>query len=856
MQAFMDNFTQTTHDIIRHKCDTLICGDFNIDLLKHSTNLRSNDFLKIILSSGFLPTLSCPTRFSDMSASLIDNILYYPDGLIESNVRSGIFLEKLSDHQAYFLCLDSRSKIKNRSRFINVAKRTGDYADRVREDLTCINLMEKLRAENDPDDNYQIFSDSIQAIIEKHIETKRVRFNKYRHKKSPWITQGILKSIKFRDKLYRKKCSTPVTSPAHLTYKINLATYNKILKKIMRASKAQYYFRKFDQCKGNSKQTWKHINEVLGRHVSQVELPGHLIYEGQRFEHQSQVLDCFNLHFSSVGRKLAEKHSNCDSHFTEYMTNPTNTVFEFKLVEKRHVEEIIQYKLKSKSSFGEDGISSSLLKKIYRQISEPLTFLINQTLITGAFPKVLKIARVKALFKKGNIHDPANYRPISLLSTFSKVYEKVILYQLSDYFEEQKLLFNSQYGFRQNHSTDYAVLELVDQVSSLMDQNKIPFSIFIDLSKAFDCLDHDILIQKLAYYGVRGNALALMRNYLSDRKQSTHYESEKSKAELITTGVPQGSILGPFLFLVYMNDLAASTDLFSIINYADDTALTSTISSAVVSNELNSINNQIKKVTDWLTSNKLTINESKSKVIFYHTKQRIFSPPAIKINGEQIESVTEFNYLGIRINKHLTWDSHANFVSGKICKVISTMRRLKNYIPSFILKVIYDSLIGSIISYGLLIWGSCSGGLAVLQRKAVRLIVNAKYNSHTDPIFRKLGILKISDQRKLQELSFYYKYKHDNVPYYFRHDFITYHRDISTRTTRNQHLLVIPRIRHEYMRNILRYSLVKTVNESSELIISKIHSHSIKGFCNYVKHLLIQSYNEICSIPNCYICNR
>ena len=119
-----------------------------------------------------------------------------------------------------------------------------------------------------------------------------------------------------------------------------------------------------------------------------------------------------------------------------------------------------------------------------------------------------------------------------------------------------------------------------------------------------------------------------------------------------------------------------------------------------------------------------------------------------------------------------------------------------------------------------------------------------------------MGIFKISDQRKLQELSFYYKYHHDNVPYYFRHDFITYHRDRSSRITRNQHLLVIPRIRHEYMRNNLRYSLVKTVNESSELITSKIYSHSTKGFCNYVKHFLIQSYKETCSIQNCYICNR
>ena len=230
--------------------------------------------------------------------------------------------------------------------------------------------------------------------------------------------------------------------------------------------------------------------------------------------------------------------------------------------------------------------------------------MINQTLTTGEFPNELKISKVKPLFKTGDTLQINNYRPISLLPSVSKINEYIIFDQLLDYMETNQLLSLQQFGFRRGYSTELAALRLTDHLTKEMDNFRMPVNVFLDLSKAFDTLDHEILLSKLKFYGVCDSWNNLFRSYLSNRFQFVDLNGSKSSLKKIYTGVPQGSILGPLLFLIYINDLPSVSDLLNMLMYADDTTLYCNITEV---DEL-TINNELQKNTDWLSSNKLSLN--------------------------------------------------------------------------------------------------------------------------------------------------------------------------------------------------------------------------------------------------------
>ena len=225
--------------------------------------------------------------------------------------------------------------------------------------------------------------------------------------------------------------------------------------------------------------------------------------------------------------------------------------------------------------------------------------------------------------KKGDQFSFENYRPISLLTSISKIFEKVVFDQLYGYFTLNKLIYNSQYGFRKEHSTEFAALELIDKLMKGIDERKIPLSIFLDLSKAFDTLDHKILLSKLQHYGIHNTSLKWFHNYLTDRKQYVEYNNATSKCLPIYTGVPQGSILGPLLIIIYINDISVVSSKFSFILYADDTTMISSMcmftdtSSQEGSTMSNKINDEIVKVSDWLSHNKLSLDVSKPNLCFF-----------------------------------------------------------------------------------------------------------------------------------------------------------------------------------------------------------------------------------------------
>ena len=497
-------------------------------------------------------------------------------------------------------------------------------------------------------------------------------------------------------------------------------------------------------------------------------------------------------------------------------------------------------------------------------VAYPLSIIINQSLCTGLFPNRLKLAKVIPLYKKDDNKSFGNYRPISLLSSLSKVFEKIVFDQLYEYLISNGLLFESQYGFRKQHSTELAALELTDRIRREIDQNKIPFSVFLDLSKAFDTLNHHILLSKLAYYGIKSTALQWFKSYLTERQQYVEYQDVCSSTRELETGVPQGSDLGPLLFLIYVNDIHTVSKKLNFILYADDTTLTSPLCSFThgaendACNVSSRINSELLKISDWLTVNKLSLNVEKTKFMIFHNYQRVIANediPDLKINDKHIERVSCFNFLGLTINEFMNWSTHSAKIANKISRTLGIMNRLKRYLPFSAMKLMYDSLILSHLQFGITCWGFEWNRIFKLQKRALRIMTNSKYNAHTEPLFKELEMLKVSDIFDVQCMKFWYKFVNKSLPKYFGTIF-TFNNELYQIETRGQNQLHLFPTRTISARNVLRHRIPELLQKYPRAITQRAKTHSIESFVTLLKAYIFGSYSYECTDINCYSCKR
>jgi hypothetical protein len=416
------------------------------------------------------------------------------------------------------------------------------------------------------------------------------------------------------------------------------------------------------------KNTWKILNSILSRHSNKKEFPNHFTVNGKKVINKDEIANKFNDFFVNIGPELASK-------ITSQAPNPhnlphVNLVNSFYL-SPTTTEEIISIIkiLKPKTSCGYDGISPKFIKSCsLHTIAAPLAHIANTSFRNGKFPTDMKKTKVIPIHKSNDPSQMNNYRPISLLPAFSKIIERLVHNRLTKYLTLHSLLSPSQYGFQKNLSTELAILEIQDRIVHALNNKQWCIGIFLDLSKAFDTLDHSLLLSKLSHYGIRGTSLTWFKSYLQDRWQYVSYENCSSIYKLMVCGVPQGSILGPLLFIVYLNDLDKVNGNYQMLCFADDTNMLH------VGADLNllipEINSSLKKINDWFSFNKLSLNISKTNFMIFHSSRKKIpgTIPIIEIDNQPLNRVESCKFLGVYIDQNLSWKVHLRVKTKKDCE--------------------------------------------------------------------------------------------------------------------------------------------------------------------------------------------
>jgi hypothetical protein len=452
----------------------------------------------------------------------------------------------------------------------------------------------------------------------------------------------------------------------------------------------------------------------------------------------------------------------------------------FVLKETNHNEVLLAaLSLTNKRSCGFDELSTSIIKPVIHLLLEPLTHIFNLSFGTGIVPQKLKIAKICPIYKSGDKALPVNYRPISLLPIFSKILEKLMHERIMSFINKYNLLSDCQYGFRSKRSCEDAVYNLSNFISEKLDTGIDVAGLFIDISKAFDSLSHKILLDKLYHYGFRGVIFDWLSSYLHNRFQYVSCNGNDSVLRLITTGIPQGSILGPILFLIYINDLPNITSNARFVLFADDT--TSLIPCPRNIDITHNIDMICSKISVWFCTNRLVLNLMKCKCIYFSLREiNINDLPTVHLDGCNIEIVPSVKFLGCYVDNKLNWHDHIDNVCKKISKCIAMLRCVYSF-PISIKRLIYFSFFHPFITYCLPAWGGTHvtylARIVLLQKKAIRLISNSDYLSHTAPLARLTNILLFEDVYfvKVAKLmhSIYYKfdyYKFNLTTNIFKHD--------------------------------------------------------------------------------------
>ena len=708
--------------------------------LFHDNDVQINRMVNFFNTLNLTPLITLPTRVPTNAdaGSLIDNIWTN----ITQYVESIVFDCNITDHfpiASIFPFLMGNNLVKLKFRNFSQANTdafVGDFeylresfVDSIDLHATHINLGHWLA-----DILNQYF-----PLCEKFVGLKRLN--------TPWLSKRMLVCINKKHKMYRL-FKYGLISRAHFN------VYKNKLKTAIKCAKRSYFNQRFLLAKHNIKKTWDIINKTLNRKKTGTLVDSLKVNNNLEFTDRREICDALNSYFVTAAHNLhsdlAGADDDIDGDFLHFIPYNSDSIV---ILDSDPMEVFAVIRDLNNSTNIE--MPTRFIKLFAEVLSPVLSRLFNECLDSGIFPNSFKIANVTPLFKSGERSDPGNYRPISVLSDLNKVYETLLLTRLISLIDAKSILSPSQYGFRNNRSTQEACIDLLDVLYKAFTNKTYAISLFVDFRKAFDCVDHDRLLLKLYRYGIRGRAHALVKSYLNDRTQCVRLQGHKSEVLSVNCGIPQGSKLGPLLFNLFVNDIS---NVFlggcsSPFQFADDTAF------AACGEDLNTLldafNTDMALFYKWCFKNKLFINYDKTKAMLFTSRPLNNDIPNVIINGIQIEYVNDYDYLGVTIDSGLTFRKHTTKLNIRLRRLVGVTFYLNCALSLHAAKIFYSSMVSSLIRYAIVIWGGTFqcyiSDLQISKNKIIcNLFLDKMPEMSTNEIYYSLSILKVTSIYKLE----------------------------------------------------------------------------------------------------------
>ena len=718
---FINRLEILFHKIYNKKHSYILAGDVNVNFLENCSEKRS--LINFFSSYNMIHHIDCATRITRYSNTCIDNIF---SNCLMNNVE--VLHSYLSDH-TYQVCKFSMAVNEQNNSNCVYRRNFNDSNLKTFQNLIAKENWQEIYDANGFNTKFEIFNSTFTYYFNCAFPITKIKMKNTNKK---WFTPRI-KSL--HDQLcemekLEKQLQNPIYTARYKEFKI-------LYKLIVNDYKTKINDDRIACADNVMKESWKIINECNKRDGEKGSFC--LSKNNQLITNPIDVANLFNDYFTNQNKSCPKPNPDnikVKNHLHSFYLLPTNA---------EEIERIIN-KTTAKSAAGIDGINGKVLRLVGHLISTVLSYLINESFSEGIYPDVLKTSKCIPVYKnKGTKQDVANYRLIHLQSQLAKIFELAYCNRLTNFVETANLLNAVQNGFRKNKSTTTAIHELVEMVYEALNNKTHTVALFYDLSRAFDTVDHKLLLNKLYGVGIRGVAHNWATSYLSSRSQNVVVEGIKSVSANIELGVPQGSILGPLFFIIFINDLTdycIASD--KTILYADDTNFLMRHNN--IETLAQNCNTASKQLDDWCNNNGLVLNINKTFHMKFYTKN--ITPDynmLIKLCSKSISSADNIKFLGLTIDHKLTWEIHINNVCSKLSNICYIIRTLRETVSITILKTLYYGLVQSTLQYSLIFWGSSAylERAFVIQKKILRCMVNAHPLTSCKAIFKKLNILTL-----------------------------------------------------------------------------------------------------------------